>query len=270
MFSNIKKSYHSSHLKKSMTAVKTKPLLLLYIILLDVGFFAVFYLLNLVLNEFLPDNPEIALVLNSQMMFFVVMLLISILYFVVIILAYSFFNLIILGNIRKMSHKYSHNLSLFKNMFFLNLLLFIIFFILLSIFNYVAVLIINKPIWVAAIVFIVVLLVLIFAYAFHNFSHSAFILGHNLRTTLKYALKNTLSKAYFGIIIFSIIFMVLYFGLYVLLGLIIDNFIIQNYEAFINTSSIITLIIAYVLFTFNRVYFYFVAEKKVGKANTRN
>lgn len=266
MLDNIKKSYHSSSFKKSFKAIKARPLLLLYVILLDIGFFGIFYLLNLVLNQFLPDNPEIALAMNSQLMFFMVMLLISILYFVVIIFAYSFFNLIILGNIRKMSHKYSHDLSLFKNMFFLNLLLFIMFFILLSLFNYLTVLILNKPIWIAAVVFLAVLVILILSYAFHNFSHSTFILGHNLRTVLKHAIKNTFSKAYLGVIAFSVIFMIIYFGLYVLLGLIIDGFIVKNYDAFINTSSILTLIIAYVLFTFNRVYFFFVAERKIGKA----
>lgn len=265
MFKKVAKKYHSSSFKKSLIAIKTKPLLLLYVILLDAGFFAVFYLLNIVLNNFLPDNAQIAMTVSSQSMLFIVMLLISILYFVIIILSYSFFNLIILGNIRKMSHDYSHDFSLFKNMFFLNLLLFIIFFILLSIFNYLTILIVNKSLWLAAIVFLVVLVLVIFSYAFHNFSHSAFILGHNLRTTLKNALKNTFSKAYLGIITFSILFIMIYFGLYVLLGLLIDNFIIQNYNAFINTSSIITLIIAYVLFTFNRVYFFFVAEKKIGR-----
>jgi hypothetical protein len=266
MFKDIKKKYRSSSFKKGLVAIKTNPILLFYVILLDVGFFGVFYLLNLVLNNFLPDNAQIAMTLSSQSMFFIVMLLISILYFVVIILAYSFFNLIILGSIRKMAHKYSHDFSLFKNMFFLNLLLFIIFFILLSLFNYLTVLIVNKSIWLAAIVFLVVLVLVIFSYAFHNFSHSAFILGHKLRTTLKQALKNTFSKAYLGVITFSIVFMIIYFGLYILLGLIIDNFIIQNYNAFINTSSIITLIVAYVLFTFNRIYFFFVAEKRIGKA----
>ncbi len=266
MFDTLKKSYGSSSFKKSLIAVKTRPLLLLYIILLDAGFFVVFYLLNLVLNAFIPENPEIAMALNSQSMFFIVMLLLSILYFVIIILVYSLFNLIILGNIRKMSHKYSHDFSLFKNMFMLNLLLFLIFFILLSLFNYLTILIVNKPIWLAAIVFILVFLILILSYAFHNFSHSAFILGHKMRDIVKKAFKNTFSKAYLGIITFSVTFMIIYFGLYVILGLIIDGFILANYDTFINTSSIITLIIAYVLFTFNRVYFFFIAERKIGKA----
>jgi hypothetical protein len=269
MLKNISKKYRLSSFKRSLVAIKTKPILLLYVILLDVGFFAIFYLLNLVLNDFLPDNPQIALALNNQSMFFIVMLLISILYFVIIILAYSFFNLIILGNIRKLSHNYSHNFSLFKNMFFLNLLLFIVFFILLSIFNYLTILIVNKSLWLAAAVFLLMLVLLILSYAFHNFTHSTFILGHRLRDILKHALKNTFSKAYLGIIIFSVVLMIIYFGLYILLGLIIDSFILQNYDTFINTSSILTLIVVYVLFTFNRVYFFFVAEKKIGKAQIK-
>ena len=266
MLKNIKKKYTSSLFKKSLIAIKTNPILLLYIVLLDAGFFVVFYLLNLLLNSFLPDNADIAMTMSTQSMFFIVMLLISVLYFVIIILAYSFFNLIILGNIRKMSHKYTHDFSLFKNMFFLNLLLFILFFIILSIFNYLTILIINKSIWFAAVVFLVILILIIFSYAFHNFSHSAFILGHRLRNVLKKSLKNVFSKAYLGIIVFSITFMIIYFGLYVALGLIIDSFIVKNYSTFVNTSSIVTLIIAYVLFTFNRVYFFFVAEKRIGKA----
>lgn len=266
MLSTIKKSYSSSSLKKSIHAVKANPVLLLYIVLLDAGFFVVFYLLNLLLNAFLPDNPEIAMAVHSQLMFFIVMLLLSILYFVIIILAYSFFNLIILGNIRKMSQKYSHNFGLYKKMFLLNLLLFLIFFILLSIFNYLTILIVNRPIWLATIVFILALLILMFYYAFHNFSHSIFILGYNMRDIIKRAFKSTFSKAYLGIIIFSLIFILIYLGLYVILGLVIKSVILKNYETFINTSSILTLIVAYVLFTFNRIYFFFVAEKKIGKA----
>jgi len=266
MFDNLKKSYHSSLFRKSITAVRKKPLLLLYVVLLDIGFFTVFYLLNILLNKFLPENPEIATAVNSQTVFSIIILLISILYFVIIILVYSFFNLIILGNIRKMSNKYSHNLSMFKNMFFLNLLLFIILFIFLSLFNYLTILILNKPLWLATILFVILFAVLIFFYAFHNFSHSALILGHRLKNVIKNALKNTFSRSYVGVILFSFIFMAVYFGLYILLGLLVDNFIIKNYDLFINTSSIITIIIAYVLFTFNRIYFFFIAEKKIGIA----
>lgn len=266
MFDKLKKSYGSSLFKKSLIAVRTKPLLFLYIIFLDVGFFVVFYLLNLVLNEFILDNSEIAMAMNSQSMFFIVTLLLSILYFVIIILVYSLFKLIILGNIRKMSHKYSHDFSLFKNMFILNLLLFLIFFILLSLFNYLTILLVNKPIWLATVVFILVLFILILYYAFYNFSHSAFILGHKMRYIFKEAFKNTFSKAYLGLITFSLIFIIIYFVLYIILALIMKNFILADYNIFINTSSIVTLIIAYVLFTFNRIYFFFIAQRKIGKA----
>ncbi|MGV8151376.1 MAG: hypothetical protein ACP5NV_06650 [Candidatus Woesearchaeota archaeon] len=266
MFKKLSKKYHSSNFKKSLLAVKNNPLLILYIVLLDAAFFAIFYLLNLVLNKFIPENPEIALAASGQAVFFLIMLLLSVLYFVIIIVAYSFFNLIILGNIRKMSSKYSHNISMFKEMFFLNLILFILFFILLTLFNFMTTLIVNKSIWLASIVFVVMFVILVLAYAFHNFSHSTFILGNDLKKTLAASLKSVISKSYFGIIIFSFVIMALYFCVYLLLGLFIDDFIVSNYDTFINTSSILTLIVVYILFTFNRVYFFFVAEKNIGKA----
>lgn len=265
MFKKVAKKYHSSTFKKSLIAIKSKPLLLLYIILLDAAFFAVFYLLNLVLNKFMPDNPQIALAVNSQSMFIIAMVLLTVLYFVLIILAYSFFSLIVLGNIRKIHSKYYHDLSLFKNMFVLNLLLFIIFFILLTLFNYILVLITNTPIWLASIIFLMMFVVAVLCYAFYNFSHSTFILGHKLYDNMKKSLKNIFSKSYFGIVASSIVFMIIYFGIYLILGLVLEDFILQNYSAYINTSSILTLIVVYVLFTFNRIYFFFVADKKLKK-----
>lgn len=265
MLKKLGEKYHSSDFKKSILAIKNRPLLLLYIILLDVSFFAVFYLLNIVLNMFLPDNPEIASVASNQMTFFMIMLLLSILYFVTIILAYSFFNLIILGNIKKMTSSYKHNFSLFKNMFLLNLLLFIFFFIILALFNMLIKLSINKPIWIASLVFGLIFIILVFAYAFYNFSHSLFILRHKLLDTIKKSYKYTFSHSYLGILLFSIIFMAIYFGIYLIAGLFIKNFIFSNYTKFINASSIVTIIIAYVLFTFNRIYFFFITQKITKK-----
>src|SRR3989339_1418204 len=189
---------------------------------------------------------------------------ITVLYFVIIILIYSFFSLIILGNIKKFAFNHKHDLSLYKRMFFLNLVLFIMFFILLVIFNIILTLIINKSVWIASIIFVLMALIIIMAYAFYNFSHSAFILGHELRSNLKQSFRNIFTKSYWGIILFNLIILGIYVLVYILLGAAFGDIIATNYTQYVNTSSIVSLVLIYVLYTFNRIYFFFITEKKLG------
>src|SRR3989344_579468 len=268
MLKALRKRYHSSHLKKSTVAIRKNPRLLLYIFLLDAAFFAVFYILNLLVNNFIPQDPSLMSRFQTDTLLVLGFLLLSVLYFVVILVVYSFFTLIILGNIRKFSSDYSHDFSMLKNMFALNLILFIMFFLILVLFNVITALLVNKSLWLAILVFVVMFVMFVMAYAFYNFSHSAFILGHRLKSNLKRSLRNVFTKSYLGIIIFSLVVLAIYVLVYLVLGYALDDKILANYDTFINTSSIITLVLIYVLFTFNRIYFFFVAEKKIGRVQS--
>jgi len=202
--------------------------------------------------------------LQSDTLLLMAFLLLVIAYFVIIVIIYSFFSLVVLGNIKSLSVKHKHDLSMFRKMFFLNMLLFILFFLLFILFNILLTLLTNQSIWLAIIVGIVLFVFLVLVYAFYHFANSAFILKHSVSLSLKKSLKSSLTKSYLGVIIFDIVVMLVYMGLYILAGLVFKNFIIQNYSMYVNVSSIITLIIIYVLFSFNRIYFYFAAEKHIG------
>lgn len=264
MLKKFGKKYHQSTFKRSLVSIKNKPLLLLYIVLLDAAFLAIFYLLNVLLNQIFPEDPLLLGKLQGNMLFVIGLFLLTILYFVITILLYSFFNLLILGNIRKMSNTYNHDLALYRRMFLLNMLLFVMFFIIFTIFNMVLTAITNQSVWIATVVFLIMALILIFAYAFYNFCHSTFIMGHELKSILTNSWRHVLTKSYLGVIMFDLAVLLVYFLVYVILGVTMQDRIITNYNTYLNTSSVITLVVVYILYTFNRIYFFFIAEKKVG------
>lgn len=256
--------YKESLLKKSWHAACSKPRVLLYILLLDIALLAVFYMLNLLVNSFVPQDPSFMTRLQTDTLLLVAFLVLVVAYFVMMIIIYSFFSLIVLGNIKSLSVKHRHNFSMFRKMFSLNLLLFVFFFLIFIIFNLVLSLLVNKAIWLAIIVAILLFLVLVLSYAFYHFSHSAFILKHGVLSCLKKGLKNSLTKAYLGVIVFDILVILAYISLYLVIGLFFKDFITNNYPIYLNVSSILTLIVVYVLFSFNRIYFYFAAERHIG------
>jgi hypothetical protein len=258
------KKHKESLLKKSWHATKSKPLTILYIFLLDVAFLAVFYVLNLLVNSFIPQDPSFMTRVQSDTLMLVAFLLLVVAYFVMIVIIYSFFSLIVLGNIKSLSVKHKHDFSMFRRMFFLNMLLFIFFFLLLALLNIVSGLLINSATWLAVAVSIIVFIFLVMVYAFYHFANSAFILKHSVSSSLKKSIKNSVTKAYLGIMIFNAVVILLYVGLYFVLGLVFKNFIVNNYSQYVNFSSIITIILIYVLFSFNRIYFYFAAERHIG------
>ncbi|GIU68928.1 MAG: hypothetical protein KatS3mg002_0164 [Candidatus Woesearchaeota archaeon] len=263
-FNYLKDKYLNSLLRKSFNAIKKSPLLLLYIIFLDMVFLGLFYLFNYLFKKIIPDASDITRYANSQTTFIILLVILSLIYFLLIILTYSFFNLIVMGNIRKMSEKYVHRFVLFKNMFILNLLLFFIFFLFVSLLNYLGSFLIGKPVWLLYIIVIISLIVLMFIYVFYHFSNAILILNYNkLRDIIKKSFQNTISFSYWGIISFNIFVVIIYLVIYLLLTLILGDYILKNYELFVNSSSIITLILIYFLFVFNRIYFFFLSEKNI-------
>lgn len=261
---DVVKKRKESLLRKSWSATKSKPLTILYIFLLDIAFLAVFYVLNLLVNSFIPEDPSFMTRIQSDTLMLVAFLLLVIAYFVIIVIIYSFFSLIVLGNIKSLSVKHKHDLSMFRKMFFLNMLLFIFFFLLFALFNILSGLLVNQSIWITVVAAILFVLFMVIIYAFYHFANSAFILKHGVSSSLKKSIKSSLTKAYLGVIVFNLAILIVYIVLYVVLGLVFKDFIVKNYSVYVNFSSIITLIVIYVLFSFNRIYFYFAAERHIG------
>ena len=256
--------FQKSFFEKTFKAIYSKPRLFLYIFLLDVAFLAIFYLINLLVNSLLPSNPNFISSAQANTLVFIAIILGVIAYFIIMVLVYSFFSLVILGNIKSYSSDHRHDFSMFKNMFVLNILLFMLFFILVVIFNLLLGLLTGMSIWLAIIIGVVFLAIVLLVYAFYSFSHSAFILGHELKTNLKNSLKHIFTRSYLGIFLSSMIIIGVYILLYMLAGVIFQNYIVSNYDSFVNITSYITIIVAYLLFSFNRIYFFFIAEKHIG------
>jgi len=264
MFKTLHKKVKDSIFSKAWDAVMAKPKLFLYIFLLDLAFFAVFFLFNQLFNLILPSDPSFVTRLQADTLLFIAVIILVVVYFVISVIVYSFFSLVILGNIKKMSVEHDHDFSMFKRMFGLNLILIILFILLLVLFNIVSAALASLGTWVGIFVLVVFIVLALLAYAFYNFTHSAFILKHELKDSLKAAFKHILTKSYLGILLFSLIVIGAYIILYFLVGLVFKDAIIKNYESFVNISSIIAIILVYLLFSFNRIYFFFVAEKHIG------
>jgi len=252
---------HGLMIKRPVQAVVSKPKLFFYNILLDIGFLAIFLLINYLINMLLPIEPEFAKNMNQDTLLFTLLILGTVLYFAVMILIYSFFSLIVLGNIKSMSCDHKHDFSMLRKMFFLNIIMFAIFFIISLLFNILMYLIIDKPLWLIAAGSLIIIIISFIIYAFYNFSSAAFILGHTFKDNIKKSLKSIFTRSCAEIIIFNIAIIAAYIIIYFTIGTIFKNNIMDNYGSFMNISSIITIIIVYLLFAFNRIYFFFAAEK---------
>ena len=106
-----KESSKNGFFKKSLFAIKDNPRLFFYIFLLDLGFFAIFYLLNILINKIIPDDPAFMTTIQGDNLLLIGIVLLTLLYLVIMVLVYSFFSLIILGNIKSMSTKHEHDLG---------------------------------------------------------------------------------------------------------------------------------------------------------------
>jgi hypothetical protein len=250
--------------RKSLDAAVSKPRIFLYTLLLDIGFIGVFLLINYLANLFIPSDPMFITNAQKDTALFIGIILLVILYFLIVVLAYSFFSLVILGNIKSYSVNHKHDFSMFMGMFLLNLILFGIFFILLILFNLVLGLLANTSAWIATFFSIISVIVLFVAYVFHNFVHSAFIMNHELVDNLRHGLKGIFTRKYLGIMLFSLSVLLAYALIYFLIGIVFRDFILLHYEEFVNISSIFTIILIYAIFAFNRIYFFFIAEKHIG------
>jgi hypothetical protein len=144
------------------------------------------------------------------------------------------------------------------------MLLFAIFFVLMVLFDFTLGFLLKTEWWIAIFFSIILFLLAFVAYAFYNFTHSAFIMNHEISASMKNAFTHLFTKTYLGIFIFSAAVILAYVLVYFLVGLLFKSFILDNYEEFVNISSIVTIILVYLMFSFNRIYFYFVAEKHIG------
>lgn len=249
---------------KSLNAIKKNPKMFLWMFLLDLGFLGVFLLFNYLTNLIVPDANTFITQVQTNTMLLIGLILLFIVYVVVIILAYSFFNLIILGSIKKFSTKHKHDFSKLKEFFMINLFLFLLFFIIFILFNIISSFLIDKSIWIGLTVGAILIIFSLMLYAFYNLMHSAFILGHEFSVNLKKSFKHMFSSSYFGLFFFSFVIILGYILIYFIIGLIFSTYILAHYETFSAVFSVITLIVIYLLFSFNRIYFYFISEEHIG------
>lgn len=254
----LKKYYKKSILGDMFVRLKRNPKLIAYIILLDLLFLGCIYLLNYFIEKyFLGKN-------------FTILTLISLIYFLLLIFAHSFFNFLILGNIKKLLFDYKHDFSLLKKLFILNVLFFIIFFLLIAFLTYLYGFLLQKPIWLAVIILILLILMFIFFYVFYNFGSSLLMLNFKIKNSLSLALKYVFSKKYFGLLLLNIVLIGLYFIIYISLVFLFDSFNLSS-ELLINIFTIMLFLLFYGLFFINRIYFFFITEKSIGnKTNNKS
>ncbi len=269
MIKKIHKKMKDSLWNRALVAIKKNPKQFLWMFLLDLGFLGVFILFNYLTDLIIPGADSLATQIQQSTMLMISIVLLFIVYVVLVVLAYSFFNLIILGSIKKFSVKHKHDFSKLKEFFMINLFLFLFFFMIFILLNVISVFLINKSIWIGLVAGVLISIILLMLYALHNFMHSAFILGHEFSVNLKKSFKHMFSTSYLGLFFFSFIMLIAYVLLYFIIGIIFGNYIIENYDSFVPVFNVITLIVVYLLFSFNRIYFYFISEKHIGHKRKR-
>ncbi|MFA5797721.1 MAG: hypothetical protein WC916_06855 [Candidatus Woesearchaeota archaeon] len=264
MFEKSHIAAHHSVWKKSWKSFSSRPIIALWIFLLDIGILASFILLRSVVGLMVPEQFDLISAAQKNMLVFLGIAGIFLLYVVLLALAYSFFKYIILGQIKSFSKTHTFDMKTLRNLFFMNLLLFVCFFIILMFFTLLFSAVNSVQTWIGITIFAGFIIILFLLYIFWNFMHSTCILGHGFWPSMKKSFRHLWTSSYLGLIVFNVGIIIVYVILFLVLALLFKYVLTSSFGIFLQVGTIVSLIVVYILFMFNRVHFYFIAEKHIG------
>jgi len=245
---------------KTLNLVNENKKSLLYIITLDVIFFVALFILGQIFNAM---SYSVSLRQQIYQLLFLV-----IVYYLVVLFIYSLFKYLVLFFVKSTFKKYKLDFDRLGKFYMLNIILFLILFLIFFILSIIAASI-NEGI-APFISLGILLLYIVFAYAFVNINHVLFYEGKGLIATLQSGTK-FLGKftSYYGVYIVILAAFGIIALLFSIFGTALKNTLFQDYNALLQYGDVYTIvfvhavgIIFYLAILFNRFYFYGIVKEK--------
>lgn len=246
----------------SLNAIRENKKSLLYVILIDVIFFAALFILGQVLNA-------ISYSISMQQAY--ILLLIVVFYYLALLFIYSFSKYIILYLIKSSFGKNKLEFDRLGRFYLLNIALFAVLFLAFFLLSLLAASI--KQGIAPYVSLLLLLLFSVFAYAFANISQVLFYEGKGLGGSLGLAAKylGRFDK-YYGIYAVVVSAFAVIFLLFSIFGNLLKITLFQDYDSLLRYGDIYTIIfvhavgiIFYLAILFNRYYFYNIVREKILK-----
>jgi hypothetical protein len=238
--------------------VKKHPKLFLFILLMDVVFLSVSFLLskggNLLVNPLIAAQNIMAV--NAMLPAYVLAL----------VLVYSLTKYTAMHFVKNMFKKEKFNLKRIGWFYLLNIIL--IAFALVSVLALMALLKGGvKEEYLTWGTRIILTAWFFFIYAVISSAHSLFMLDFSFKKSLKNSFAIAFGKVnkYYGVYVVSAVLFAVFFSIYYVLGIALESMFEFNAMRFNIFFMILTSILMYLLAAYNRVYFYLIVKSVMKK-----
>ena len=235
---------------------------LLYIIIIDVIFFAALFLLGQVFNA-------ISYSIGAQQLFKALFIAAS--YYLSLLFIYSFFKYMVLHFIKSSFKKTSISFGRLAKFYLLNIVVFVILFLVFFLLSLLAASIKEG---IAPYISLLILLIYsVFGYAFANISQVLFYEGKNMGKSLLLGMKSLAKiKHYYGVYLAIIAAFAVIYSLFTVFGNLLKVTLFQDYNSLLKYGDVYTIIfvhavgiIFYLVIVFNRYYFYNIVKENLLK-----
>ena len=246
----------------SLNAIRENKKSLLYIVIIDVIFFAALFVLGQVFN---------AISYSVSMQQTYMLLLLAVFYYLALLFIYSFFKYIILYLIKSSFGKNKLEFDRLGKFYLLNIVIFVILSLVFFLLSLLAASIKQGIAPYASL--LILLLFSVFAYALVNISQVLFSEGKGLGGSFGLAAKylGRLNN-YYGIYSVIVAVFAIIFSLFGIFGNLLKITLFQDYNSLLKYGDIYTIIfvhavgiILYLAILFNRYYFYNIIKEKFLK-----
>ena len=268
MISGISKWSKELLFTKTMNTIKKNKKQFFFILLFDIVMILAFIIINSIANFILPNNGmSFATGLSSFSSIILFTLTYTLIYFLIVIAAYSFIKYCVLDLIRSMSKKKKFNLNRVKSFAWLNIRIIGIPLLAFLILTFIISMVIERQ-YASILVIILLLPVMFFYYPFLNLCHSLFY--KDKKHPIKKAIAMTFPgiRKYISIYVSSIMVIAAYWIISAVIVTILRYTLFSTealyyayYPGFTTVYNTITIIVLYLIISFNRVQFYKAADR---------
>ncbi|MEA2037463.1 MAG: hypothetical protein U9O94_08180 [Nanoarchaeota archaeon] len=267
----IKKLFSESSFSRVLDIIKKNPNIYFYTLLLDFVFISIIIFMGKYFGSLIPsDTQQLLSIFKSPANLLLFALLYIIIYYSFVLFIYSITKLSILNLIKKLYVKNIFTLKGIGKFYLLNILIFIIFFFTgLILFGMLA--IIFRTEFLSYIVLILSIPFLLLWYSVINISH-VLLMKDKKEKIIRKSFKIAFTKIneYGMFVAWDVIAVITYLLFYSLIHLIFRFAVFSNEQIssnflpiYLKIFSIVSLIVLYLIISFNRIYFYERIDKDV-------
>lgn len=253
---------------RTLKALGSKKKLFFFILLFDLLLLISISLLNNIIKMFIPEDYSIlASWFSSVSGVLIFALFYTIGYFALILIVYSFIKYCILDLVKSVFSRHSFNISRLWGFYRLNIMIIGIPFVIVIMFAMIVSILIQRE-YAALLLAFIMLPVLFFYYPFFNLCQSMFYKQNKnpIRNSLRITFKGI--QKYISIYLTSIMLLAAYYIISLIFTLVFKYALFRTeelyhayYPGFLAVYQVITIIVLYLLMSFNRIEFYQVDEK---------